>query len=89
VSFINILYDPLYLVDNRITKNHHFVQCNNCVDTARGNPSRVKLCHEVAEAMFLDGFLEQMPSMTKCSSLSLEDCITYFDSCCMCDVMYV
>ena len=52
VSFVKILYDQLYLVDNRIAKNHHFMQGNNCVDTARGNPSRVKKCHEVAEAMF-------------------------------------
>jgi hypothetical protein len=34
------------------------MQGNSYDNTARGNPSMVKQSHGVAEAMFVDGFLE-------------------------------
>ena len=56
------MYDQLYLVGNCNSKIHRTMQGDNNVDTVRGNISMVKQCHGVAESMFLDGFLEQMPS---------------------------
>ena len=62
VVFVTTLYDQLHLVGNHVAKIHCIMQGDNCVDKARENSSLIKQCHGVAEAMFFDGLLEQMPS---------------------------
>lgn len=61
------------------------MQGNNYI-TARENPSGINYCHEVAKAMFHDGFMEQIPKMNKHCSLILEDNVGCLNFCCMCDV---